>query len=167
MSLTSFALHRFLVREGLNGSKPMRRPNIDSTIVREEERGFAAAAHLVNIVPFWGFVFLVGLWVYFKERSREVVLHVQQALAFQTLFLGAGVVWLFLSVIFKIVARLSSGLGIFLERANFFFLLLLFAAYAFTCVVACAMTYAGRPFVYPMIGRRVLEGTPGKSVARG
>lgn len=145
----------------------MRRPDETITVVREEERGFAAAVHLVNILPLWGFIFLVGIWIYFKERSREVVFHVQQALAFQTAFLGVGVVWLFFSVLFKIVGRLSPGLGALLDRANTFFLVVIFTLYACTCLAGCVATYMGRPFLYPLVGRKVLEGNMGRSTARG
>src|SRR5690606_17009694 len=56
---------------------------LDTALVRREERGFAATAHLFAAIPLWGLVFLAVLLVWFKERSREVVFHIIQAMVFQ------------------------------------------------------------------------------------
>ena len=127
-------------------------------IVREEERGFAAAGHLVNAVPFWGFIFLMGIWLYFKERSREVIFHVQQAVVFQMVFLCVGVFTLALEILFRVVSVVHEGIGTFLSHANVFFFMTAYTIYAAVCIWAAVTTWMGRPFLYPYIGRRVLEG---------
>lgn len=127
-------------------------------IVREEERGFAAAGHLVNAVPFWGFIFLMGIWLYFKERSREVIFHIQQAIVFQMIFLCLGVFALVLEILFRVVTVVHEGVGALLSQANMFFFAAAYTVYAALCVWAAVMTWMGKPFLYPYIGRRVLEG---------
>ncbi len=139
-------------------------PPVDESVivVREEERGFAAAGHLVNAIPFWGFIFLMGLWLFFKERSREVVFHIQQAIVFQMIFLGLGVFALALELLFRVVSVVHPGMGAFFSKANVFFLMAAYSAYACVCVWGAVWTWMGRPFLYPHIGRRVLEGNLAK-----
>jgi len=143
-------------------------PSIDESIVivREDERGFAAAAHFpLGAIPLWGVVFIAMLWIYFKERSREVVFHLQQIFFFQLVQLGAWFVWLAIGLVLKPVRLINEGVADFLSQANFFFLAVFLAAYAAICVYGAALVFLGRPFLYPIVGRRVLEGALGKYAA--
>jgi hypothetical protein len=132
-------------------------------VVREEERGFAAAAHLLGAIPLWGLVFLAALWIYFKERSREVVFHVQQAMMFQGAILLAFLVWLAVEFVSLPIDVLSPGLAELISRANLFLLVSCYAIYAAVCLTGTAFIMIGRPFLYPIVGRRVLEGNLTKS----
>ncbi|MEQ8820165.1 MAG: DUF4870 domain-containing protein [Sumerlaeia bacterium] len=134
--------------------------------VREEERGFAASVHLLNLIPFWGIFFAVGVWLYFKERSRPVVFHAQQAILFQSVFLAASFVWLLGEMLLKIVMVLNPDLALFLSKSNFILLIVCYGFYALLCVIGTFGTLMGRSFLYPLIGRRVLEGALSKPVAR-
>lgn len=133
-------------------------------IVREEERGYAAAAHFIGAVPLWGFLGLAAVWIYFKERSREVVFHVQQAMMFQLLFLCVAVFAVAVALLIMPIGVLHEGVAEFLARMNLRFLVLSYAVYATTCVVGAVMTFLGRPFLYPLVGRRMLEGGTNKSL---
>jgi uncharacterized Tic20 family protein len=134
-----------------------------AVIVREEERGFAAAAHLLTAIPLWGLVFLAALWIYFKERSREVVFHIQQAMMFQAAILVALLVWVFASLVTLPINVLSPGLAELISRANLFLLASCYAVYVAVCLAGTVLTMLGRPFVYPVVGNRVLEGNLTKS----
>lgn len=131
-------------------------------VVREDERGYAAAAHFLGAIPLWGLLMLAGVWIYFKERSREIVFHVQQAMMFQTVLLGIFVVWLAVALIAKIVGVLQTGVAEFISLANQFFLISFYCIYAAVCVVGGCFTFAGKPFLYPVLGRRVLQGNVSK-----
>ncbi|MBX3729660.1 MAG: DUF4870 domain-containing protein [Candidatus Sumerlaeia bacterium] len=128
-------------------------------VVREEERGFAAAAHLLGAIPAWGLVFLACLWVYFKERSREVIFHIQQAMMFQTVFLAAVMFWVLMELLLLPIRVVHAGVAGLLEKANLFFLVSCYVAYAVVCAIGCVRTMSGRPFLYPAVGRRILEGS--------
>lgn len=132
-------------------------------VVREDERGFAAACHLLAAVPLWGIVFLAGIWIYFKERSREVVFHVQQAMMFQMVLLAVGVFALVVQMIALPMNVLHSGLSNLITTLNTFFLITVYTAYVCVCLWGVVQTMMGRPFLYPLIGRRVLEGNLTKS----
>lgn len=133
-------------------------------VVREEERGFAAAAHLMAIVPLWGVVFLAGLWLYFRESSREVVFHVQQALVYQMMMLAAFCVWLIVELALMPVRVLAPWLADRAGEVNLTLLGVVLALYAVGCLVGCVQTYRGQAFLYPVIGRRVLRGAARKSM---
>lgn len=133
-------------------------------IVREEERGFAAAAHLMTMVPLWGVVFLACLWLYFRESSREVVFHVQQALVYHMVMLSAFCVWLLVDLALMPVQVLSPWLAAGAKEANFALLSIVLGVYGLGCLVGCVQTYRGQPFLYPVIGRRVLRGAARKSM---
>jgi len=130
--------------------------------VRPEERGFAASAHLMAAIPLWGLVFLGLLWIFFKERSREVVFHVQQAMIFQMTFLAVAVFALTVYLIALPVGVLHEGLANFISHINTFFLISVYTLFAGTCLVGVGMVMTGRVFLYPVIGRRILEGTQSK-----
>ncbi len=127
--------------------------------VREEERGFAAAAHLVGAIPLWGFVFLAVIWLWFKERSREIVFHVQQAMVFQMVFLTLGFFALVVQLLNLPIGVLHQGLAEFISRVNMFFLIACYTVYASICIWAAAATFLGKPFLYPVVGKKVLEGS--------
>lgn len=131
--------------------------------VREEERGYAAAAHLMGAIPFWGLVLLTGIWIYFKERSREVVFHVQQAMMFQTVFLVVGVFWLAAELLQRLIQVLNENVAHLISQVNAFFLIAFFIAYVITCLIGVVQTFLGHSFLYPFVGRRVYEGNLPKS----
>ncbi len=112
--------------------------------MRADERGVAAASHLVNIVPFWGFILLLAIWLYFKERSRKVVFHVRQALVLQIGLLCFGVFALFFSILFRVVAVIHKDMGMFLSQANVLLAAAVYTVYALVCVWAAVTTLRGR-----------------------
>lgn len=131
--------------------------------VRPEERGFAAAAHFpLGAIPLWGFVFLALMWVYFKERSREVVFHIQQAMLFQMAQLAAWFLWVVVGVVLKPVEAISPRIADLLSSANLVFLILFLVPYFLLCLAGAVSVYIGRPFMYPIIGPRVLAGSVSK-----
>lgn len=130
-----------------------------AAVLREEERGYGAAAHIFSAIPLWGIVFLIGLWIAFKERSRELVFHIQQAMFFQVTLLIVGFFWLVVEVLAKITSVLNPGMAEVIRGANLFFLVMCYTVYACVCLAGAAMTYMGRPFFYPVYGRRILEGS--------
>lgn len=138
--------------------------NLQQTVPREDERGFAAAGHLLGAIPLWGFFFLALIWVYFKERSRQVVFQIQQAMLFQMVFLAVAVFALAIYLLLMPVHVLNAGLADFLYKANTFLLVSIYIVYACVCVAAMAFTLIGKPFLYPMVGRRILESGGTKSM---
>lgn len=141
----------------------LRAPSQTFVVVREEERGYAAAVHLLNAIPLWGFLFTAGMWVWFKERSREVVFHVQQAMVFQMVFLAVIVFFLAVNLLGLPVRVLAPAMADLMSRLNFFFLVSCYTAYAGVCLAGTVMTLLGRSFLYPFVGRRVLSGSLTKS----
>lgn len=142
----------------------MNPDDVRLAVVREEERGFAAAAHLMAMVPLWGVIFLGGLWLYFRESSREVVFHVQQALVYHMLMLAAFCVWLIVELALMPVQVLSPWLAERSKEANLTLLGVVLAIYLLGALVGCVQTYRGAVFLYPVIGRRVLRGAARKTM---
>jgi len=119
---------------------------------------FGALAHLSTAIPIWGLVINIGLWVYFKERSRELLFHIQQAMVFQGVLLAILIPWVILQIVGNILSSLSERLGSVLLDLNGFMLSVLLAVYVAYCLWGALMTYVGRPFYYAVLGRRVFEG---------
>ncbi len=126
-------------------------------VVRPEDRPWVFLVHALGWVPIWGFAFNAALWLYFRNRSRELVFHVQQAIQFHILVLGAMVLWAVCGLFTGIVGRLNIHLGEFLSATNDVLLSVCLTAAAFVAIVGGGLAYTGRPFLYPILGRRVLE----------
>jgi len=138
---------------------------LSAAAVREDERGFAAAVHFpMGAIPLWGLVFLAGMWMFFKERSREIVFHIQQAMVFHMVQMAAWLCWIAISLLEKPIGFLSETVARLLETLNLFMLITFLTAYAAVCLWGCAATLVGKPFLYPVIGRRVLEGSLAKTL---
>ncbi|MCB2155903.1 DUF4870 domain-containing protein [bacterium] len=132
-------------------------------LVREEERGFAALIHLLNAVPLWGVVFITVIWIYFRERSRELIFHAQQAMVFHIVSLVILLVWLIIGMITLPVRVLSENVASVIETANLAVLIVCLSIYGVVCLAGVGLTLAGRPFLYPVLGRRVLRGSVRKT----
>ncbi len=128
-------------------------------VVRPEERPWGFLVHALGWIPVWGFVFNAAIWLYFKNRSREMVFHVQQAIQFQIVILIPVLTWIICSIFTAIIGNLSEPLGGLLQTINTFFLSVALTAGGFLAVFGGAMVYSGKGFLYPVIGRRVLEGS--------
>ncbi len=126
--------------------------------MREEERRYAALAHLLAIVPGWGILGDAGIWLVFKERSREIVFHAQQAIFFQVSLLLFVVVYVVISLVEGILRLISEGLANFIHSTNLFFLTLCYVVYALVCLYGAFRVLSGGEFQYPVIGQRMAEG---------
>jgi uncharacterized Tic20 family protein len=126
--------------------------------MRDDERFFAAISHAAVIIPFWGIVLAAGIWMYFKERSREVVFHAQQAIFFQVGALAFFLLAIVAKIFEGIVRLISDPLANAISTLNLFFLSLGFVAYAAVCLYGAYRTWTGAPFLYPIIGKRMAEG---------
>lgn len=130
----------------------------EPTVLRPEERLFGAIAHVATALPIWGLVINIGLWVYFKERSRELLFHIQQAMVFQGALLAIILPWAVVKLVGNILGYLSEDMGGFLLKLNAFMVSTLLAIYVAYCLWGALMTYLGRPFYYIVFGRRVFDG---------
>ena len=131
--------------------------------VRPEERGFAAAVHFpLAAVPLWSFVFLLGMWMFFKERSREVVFHVQQAMLVAVVQHVAILCWVVFEVLLRPVALVSERAAGLVSQLNSAILVACLLVHGGFCLHAAFSVWLGRPYLYPVIGRRVLTGTLSK-----
>lgn len=135
-------------------------------IVRPEDRPWGLLVHSLGWIPVWGFVFNSAIWLYYKNRSREMVFHVQQAIQYQILVLIPVITWILCSILTRIIQVLSPGIGEALQTLNTLFLSLAITLLAVVAIYGGGMVYAGRPFLYPVIGRRVLEGSIRKFTER-
>ena len=132
-------------------------------IVRPDERPWGLLVHAIGWIPVWGFVFNAAIWLYFKNRSREMIFHVQQAIQYQIVVLIPVLTWIVCSILTAIVANLSESLGTLLQSINTFLLSAVLTVLGCLALYGAGMVYIGKPFLYPVIGRRVLEGSTRKS----
>lgn len=128
-------------------------------VLRPEERIWGFIVHAVAWIPVWGFVINAMVWLYYKNRSREMVFHVQQAIQFQIFVLIPLIVWAVASVFFSILAALSPFLAWLLQSINSFLLSVFLTAAAALGLWGAISVYLGKPFLYPFFGRQVLEGS--------
>lgn len=127
--------------------------------LRPEERGFGAAIHFpLSIVPLWSFVFLLGAWVFYKERSREMVFQIQQALFYAAAQHVGILCWILFEVLLRPVSFISPGVAEFGSQANTSIVAIFLGLHAAGALAAAIILLLGRPLLYPLIGRRVMEG---------
>ncbi|GEM_PF-537960 len=126
--------------------------------MRDDERPFAALAHLLAAIPLWGVIGDTVIWLYFKERCREVVFHAQQAILFQVTVLVLIVVAEVAALLGRIVRFINENLSEFILDANYKILIVCFVAYVAICLYGAWVTWTGGSFLYPFIGRRMAQG---------
>ncbi|CAN5366995.1 hypothetical protein BH09SUM1_BH09SUM1_19780 [soil metagenome] len=133
--------------------------NEDLVVVRPEERPWGFFVHAVGWIPIWGFVFNAAVWLYFKNRSREMIFHVQQSIQFQIFILIPILAWSVASIFTSVLSNVALKLSEVLQTANTFLLFSFLTACAAAGIAGGAMVYIGKPFLYPVFGKRVLEGS--------
>jgi len=145
--------------------------NIFSSTPNQDERVMAALAHITTIMPFFGIIAPIVIWVTQKEKSRYVAFHGLQALVYQlsmiaVWFVGMGCYMCsFLSIFLTLPFASSSGTTQSINPLIFIgslIPLLVFGAifignFAFIIygIVGAIMTFRGKPFRYVFIGNRV------------
>ena len=145
------------VEDDVTGQKALNDESL--AIVRSEERPWGFLVHALGWIPVWGFVLNSLLWLYFKNRSREMIFHVQQAIQFQIYVLVPVLVWIICSIFIVLIGNISQELSELLQTLNNFLLIAVLTCCACLGVAGGALVYAGKPFLYPVFGRRVLEGS--------
>ena len=138
---------------------PSRSIDESITAVREEDRPWAAMVHALGAIPVWGFVFNAIVWMYYRNRSREMIFQVQQAIQYHFFVLLPVLTWVVCSLLAKIITGLSPALGGFFQVLNNILLSICLTGTTGLALYGACLVYIGRPFLYPLIGRRVLEGT--------
>lgn len=138
--------------------------HIDHSLLvpRYEERPWGFLVHAVGAIPIWGFVFNAAVWLYFRHRSREMVFHVQQAVQFHIIILIPILLWNIIGVFTAVIAELSPSVALVLETFSTFLLVAFLSLAAAVALFGGLLVYMGRPFLYPIIGKKVLEGTLAK-----
>ncbi len=126
--------------------------------MRPEDRAPAALAHAFAAVPLWGIVGDTAIWLYYKERSREVVFHAQQAIFFQVSVLALALAGILVAIFGRILSVISEGLSEFILGANTRLIILGLILYAGVCLFGAFRTWTQGRFLYPVIGPRMLEG---------
>ncbi|MCP5095099.1 MAG: DUF4870 domain-containing protein [Chloroflexi bacterium] len=136
-----------------------------STEPNSDERVISAIAHGAIILPMWGLIAAIVIWLTQREKSPFVRQQALQAVSWQvtqilTMFVGMGCYMLsFLTMIpFTMSASGSNG-----EPPFFFFLpfaamglvFLLMFVFIVVGIVAAVRNLQGRPFFYPIIGKRL------------
>lgn len=138
--------------------------NFDQSLLvpRYEERPWGFLVHAMGAIPIWGFVFNAAVWLYFRHRSRELVFHVQQAVQFHIVILLPILLWNIIGVFASVISELHLPVATALQTFTTFLLIAFLSLAAAVALYGGLLVYIGRPFLYPGIGRKVLEGTLAK-----
>lgn len=137
----------------------------ERAVLRPEERPWGALAHLFAAVPFWGILFNLVLWIHFKERSRLMLFHLQQAMMFQAMLLALLVPLVLAKLLGALIGFLFDGAARFFNALNVLMASVGITAYVAVCLYAAYRTYSGAAFFYPIFGRRMFDGAMRKTTA--
>ncbi len=134
----------------------------------QDERILAALAHISVLLPMFGLIAAIVIWVTQKERSRFVAFQALQAVAFQLLLIIAWFAGMacymgtFFLTFFGAFAVSSSqralgpaSLLFFLPFVVMGILILLMLGFVIYGVVAAVLTFQGHDFHYALVGRWV------------
>jgi uncharacterized Tic20 family protein len=116
-----------------------------------QEHSLAGVCHLFNVVPIWGLIAAGGIWYAVREESRFVVRHALQAMVFHAMLLVAGLVWLVLQLLCRLLQAISPALSNVLYGINDTIIQVLYVLYVGTCLLGCFRAFSGRPFRYPLV----------------
>ncbi|KAA3659442.1 MAG: DUF4870 domain-containing protein [Chloroflexi bacterium] len=130
-----------------------------------DDRIMSAIAHGAILLPMWGTIAAIIIWVTQKEKSEFVRQQAMQAIAWQVsqiviMFFGmACYMCSFLTMIpfAETMETSSSGFPFFLiiPFGSMGFMMVSMLAFIVVGIVAAVRTLQGRPFTYPLIGRRI------------
>ena len=146
--------------------------NFDPLPPTQDQRIMAALSHVTILMPFFGIIAPIVVWVTQKEKSQYVAFQALQALVYQLSMIVAGFVSMgcymcsffstFATLFFARSAEISQPAG---PPANIVFFIIPFlifgaifvggAAFMVYGIVGAVMTFQGKPFRYIIIGNRV------------
>jgi uncharacterized Tic20 family protein len=119
-----------------------------------QEQLVSALCHLFNAVPLWGLLFCGWVWFALREESRFVVRNARQAMMFHGLMMAGLLIWMMLEWFSRIIGVLSPALSSLLSQLNNLIVTIFLLSYVAICLAGSARCYSGRPFRYPLVGRR-------------
>jgi uncharacterized Tic20 family protein len=122
-----------------------------------EERPIAALLHGLGWVPIWGFLVSAVVWLIWKQRSRQLVFHVQQTIQLQIFVLLGVIAWSVGTIISNVIGGLFPAIGEGLGTLVDFLAILALTVACLVALFAALEVYRGRPYLYPLFGRRVLD----------
>jgi hypothetical protein len=134
----------------------------DVTILRPEERPWGALAHAFGLLPVWCLFFNIAMLIYFKDSSRRLAIHFQQSLMAHGVFLVLGAAWVVMQILSALTGAVAPRVGAALGTLNIVILGAGYSAYALVALYGAWRTFSGQPFLYPVIGQRVLAGAISK-----
>ncbi len=144
----------------------METPAASPNLTQQDERVMAALAHIAVLLPMIGLIAAIVIWITQKDRSRFVAFQALQAIVFQLLLI---VVWIggmacymasFFLTFFGTIAFASFGsngppVGFLIPVAVIFGMIGLMGIFIIYGIVAAVLTFQGKDFRYPLIGRWV------------
>jgi len=135
---------------------------IDQPVISQNDRTMAGLAHLGVIIPFWGMIAAIVIWVTHKDKSNFIVFQAIQALIYQVLLilvtmLGMGC---YMISFFGMVLTISSSTsessafpaGFFLPFAAMGGIFIIDLAFIIYGIVAAVMNFTGKNFRYILLG---------------
>lgn len=126
--------------------------------MRDEERLPATLVHALAAIPLWGVVGDCVVWLLYKERSREVVFHAQQAILFQVCVLGLGLVSVVVALFGRVLSVISDDFSRSVLQTNLLLLKVGLVFYVCICLYGAFVTWTGRRFLYPVLGEKMAQG---------
>jgi uncharacterized Tic20 family protein len=111
-----------------------------------------AFCHLFNVIPVWGMIFCAVMWYALREESRRVVEAARQAMLFHGALLVALLVWMLVGLALRVLTPITPGLADFAASINDGMMTIVYAVYAFICLLGGARLATGGVFRYPLIG---------------
>ncbi|MBI1292321.1 DUF4870 domain-containing protein [bacterium] len=127
------------------------------TSVRWEERPWLAMLHALGWIPIWGFILGTLFWLFFRQRSRQAIFHIQQVIQFQILLLLPMLGWCVLTILARVLGGILPMLGSALQRGLDFSAIAVLTMAAVLGLWAACEVYMGRRWLYPLFGQRVLQ----------
>ncbi len=145
--------------------------NLDSLTPTQDERVMAALSHVSALMPFFGVIAPIVIWVTQKDKSRYVAFQSLQALAFQLSMVAAWFVGMgcymfsffgtFFTIPFASRSEPSQSLSPLFGLA-FLIPFLVFGAifvggffFIVYGIIGAIMAFQGKPFRYMIIGKSV------------
>ena len=129
-------------------------------LMKSAERNAAAMVYLFAMIPLWGLLFDLAIWLIYRQTNRKVVFHSQQAIVLHALLLLVFICFSFMLVLVNILRAVNPSIAELLAQINQYILIICGGAYLLSCcgAIAALLFFHNDDFAFPIIGQQLRNG---------
>jgi len=125
--------------------------------MNQQERSIAGLVHLSIVLPLWGPIIALIIWLNNRNKYKFIAFHSLQSLFYQLAIYGVLIVGGIFHLILKFLLWIKFPLADMFVSINMYLLLLIYFIALLYAIYACFTIISGSEFNYFVIGKRLQE----------